>query len=224
MEPINNCTINKISKEIKDNKKMFKPMKRLAPINYLLLLKDKKDDFWSDEINSTFDRWNKRYGNNIKVGGEDDTKKNNIQQIAQQVKEDLNRIEPDDDKVLNSLVAFLYKKPSTRKKNLLWYVYGEKIYQNLSENVDHKTICHQCGARVDETLIRGKCFKCRQEEIKKKGGKKLIVCVDCGKEVLISKNSRVERCEKCREYKKKLDQRIRKQKERSKNVTQVVDS
>ena len=136
----------------------------------------------------------------------------------------MNRIEPDDDKVLNSLVAFLYKKPSTRKKNLLWYVYGEKIYQNLSENVDHKTICHQCGARVDETLIRGKCFKCRQEEIKKKGGKKLIVCVDCGKEVLISKNSRVERCEKCREYKKKLDQRIRKQKERSKNVTQVVDS
>ena len=198
MEPINNCTINKISKEIKDNKKMFKPMKRLAPINYLLLLKDKKDNFWSDEINMTFDRWNKRYGNNIKVGGEDDTKKNNIQQIAQQVKEDLNRIEPDDDKVLNSLVAFLYKKPSTRKKNLLWYVYGEKIYQNLSENVDHKTICRQCGARVDETLIRGKCFKCRQEEIKKKGGKKLIVCVDCGKEVKIdAKNKRQVRCEKC---------------------------
>ena len=71
---------------------MFKPMKRLAPINYLLLLKDKKDDFWSDEINMTFDRWNKRYGNNIKVGGEDDTKKNNIQQIAQQVKEDLNKM------------------------------------------------------------------------------------------------------------------------------------
>lgn len=177
---------------------MFKPMKRLAPINYLLLLKDKKDDFWSDEINMTFDRWNKRYGNNIKVGGEDDTKKNNIQQIAQQVKEDLNKIEPDDDKVLNSLVAFLYKKPSTRKKNLLWYVYGEKIYQNLLENVDHKTICRQCGARVDETLIRGKCFKCRQEEIKKKGGKKLIVCVDCGKEVVVdSSNKRQCRCEKC---------------------------
>ena len=197
---------------------MFKPMKRLAPINYLLLLKDKKDDFWSDEINMTFDRWNKRYGNNIKVGGEDDTKKNNIQQIAQQVKEDLNKIEPDDDKVLNSLVAFLYKKPSTRKKNLLWYVYGEKIYQNLSENVDHKTICRQCGARVDETLIRGKCFKCRQEEMKQKG-QKIIVCEDCGKEFKVKSTvNRTKRCEKCQLIIRKRRDRARKQIEKPKKI------
>lgn len=202
---------------------MFKPMKRLAPIDYLLLLKDKKDDFWSDEINMTFDRWNKRYGNNIKVGGEDDTKKNNIQQIAQQVKEDLNKIEPDDDKVLNSLVAFLYKKPSSRKKNLLWYIYGEKIYQNLSENVDHKTICRQCGARVDENttrgkLIRGKCFKCRQEEMQKKG-QKIVICEDCGKEFKVKSTvNRRTRCEKCQNMKKTNDSKLRKVKQR-KNVT-----
>ena len=128
------------------------------------------------------------------------TNKNNLIAVVKEVKKDLNNIEPDDDKVINSLVSFLYKNESTRKKKLFWYVYGEQLYRNISENTKglDQSICHKCGNRSNETLIRGKCFKCRQEEIKKMGGKKLIKCIDCGKDVVVdSKNNKTCRCDEC---------------------------
>ena len=202
VEDINNSTINKIVKEIKDPKTMFRPLKGLDKIDYLMLLKDRCDNYTNEEINSMFDRWNKKYGNNVNLNEDDDTNKNNLYIVAQEVKRDLNDIEPDDDKVINSLVVFLYKNQSTRKKKLLWYIYGEQLYNNIVNNVTDldQNICHQCGKRVNEELIRGKCFKCRQEEIKQLGGKKLIKCVDCGKEFIVDrKASRRDRCDDCYE-------------------------
>ena len=89
------------------------------------------------------------------------------------------------------------------------------MYQNLLENVHQRNICRQCGIRTDEELIRGKCFDCRQEEIKKLKGKKLICCVDCGFEEVVSSRSRTDRCERCRylhrrESKNKTMQNLRK--------------
>ena len=47
-------------------------------------------------------------------------------------------------------------------------------------------------------LIDHKCFDCRQEEIKKLQGKKLIRCIDCGKEILVDAKSRSKRCDECK--------------------------
>ena len=201
VEPINDSTINKIVKEIKDNKNMFKPIKSLAALDYHKLLPPNTEEYSNDEINKVFDRWNKKYGNNINIGEDDDTNKNNLHVVAVQVKTDLNRVEPDDVKVLTSLVTFLYSKPSTRKKKLLWYIYGKEMYENLRQNVDNRNICGQCGCRTGETLIRNKCFRCRQEEIKQLGGKKLIKCIDCGKDVIVESSSRTNRCESCKQHK-----------------------
>ena len=198
-EKINNSMINRIVQEIKDPKNMFKTLKGLDKVNYLMLIKNKEDVYSNEQVNAMFDRWNKKYGNNVSFNEDDDTNKNNLIVVANEVKRDLNEIEPDDDKVINSLVSFLYKNQSTRKKKLLWYIYGEQLYRNLYNNVKEleSTICHQCGKRVNEELIRGKCFKCRQEEIKKLGGKKLIKCIDCGKDVIVDAKSRVIRCVIC---------------------------
>ena len=202
-EKINNSVINKITSEIKDNRNMFRPIKKLNSINYLLLIKDKIDSYSNEQINKTFDKWNKKYGNNVNISEDDDTNKNNLYAVAVQVKNDLNMIEPDDNKVINSLVTFLYKTPSTRKKKLFWYIYGEQLYNNLLENIDHKKICRKCGCRTDEELVRGKCFKCRQEEIKKLGGKKLIKCVDCEKDIIVDSRSRIKCCINCQEIRNK---------------------
>lgn len=196
-EKINDSVINKITKEIKPNNNMFRPIRNLQPLNYLMLLKDCEDTYSNDVLNIIFDKQNKKYGNNINLNEDDDTNKNNLYPMAMQVKEELNAVEPDDDKVINSLVCFLYKKPSTRKKKLLWYIYGEQLYNNLLENVEDRNVCRQCGCRTDEELIRGKCFKCRQEEIKVLGGKKLIRCIDCGKDVIVDSRSRTCRCVDC---------------------------
>lgn len=216
VEDINNSTINKIVKEIKNPKNMFKPIKNLEKVNYLLLLKDKNDFYFNDEINKKFDLWNKKYGNNIKLNEDDDTNKNNINEVVKQIREELHCIESDDIKIINSLVSFLYKKPSTRKKKLLWYIYGEQLYSNLLENVENKNICQQCGKRTNEELVRGKCIECRQDEIKKLKGKKIIKCIDCGKEFKVNTNSRTKRCENCREIKRKEQKRLEMQKYRDK--------
>lgn len=210
--------INRIVQEIKDPKNMFKPLKGLDKVNYLMLLKDMKDDYSNEQVNSMFDRWNKKYGNNVSFNEDDDTNKNNLVVVANEVKRDLNSIEPDDDKVINSLVSFLYKNQSTRKKKLLWYIYGEQLYRNLYKNVKEldSTICHQCGKRVNEELIRGKCFKCRQEEIKKLGGKKLIKCVDCGKDFIVDASVKKKyRCDDCQTIKNREYEKAKKQRQRS---------
>lgn len=198
-EDINTSMINRICTEIKDPKNMFKGIGKLGGIDYHILLKDKEDTYSNDEVNAMFDRWNKKYGNNVNLNEDDDTNKNNLVQVANEVKRDLNSIELDDDKVINSLVRFLYKNKSTRKKKLLWYVYGEQLYHNILNNMidEERTICRCCGRRVKEVLIRGKCFSCRQEEIKQRNGHKLIKCVDCGKEFEIGSRSRVCRCDAC---------------------------
>ena len=197
-EPINDSTINKIVKTIKTNHNMFRPIKNLSPIDYLLLLKHRHDEYYNEELNKVFDKWNKKYGNNVNLHDED-TDKNNLKAVARQVKVDLNKIEPDDNKVINSLVVFLYKKPSTRKKKLFWYIYGEQLYQNLSENVQQSNICRKCGARVDEESYnkeRKKCSACIAKE--NKTGFKELTCVDCGEKFLVSIKSRIMRCERCK--------------------------
>ena len=119
-EDINDSVINKITEEIKDNKNMFKPIKNLQSIDYLLLLKNKNDFYYNEEINKCFDKWNKRYGNNIKIDEDDDTNKNNIIAVAAQVKKDLNKIESDDDKIINA-TAILYSHIPDRTAGCVLY-------------------------------------------------------------------------------------------------------
>lgn len=206
-EEINDSMINRIVKEIKDPKNMFKRIKNLGSIDYLMLLKDKNDTYYNEEVNAMFDRWNKKYGNNVNLNEDDDTNKNNLVQVAAEVKKDLNAIESDDDKVINSLVSFLYKNKSTRKKKLLWYIYGEQLYNNLVENLkdENRVVCRCCGRRVNEELINGKCKKCRDKEIKE-NGYKTIKCIDCGKDVKVKpRDTRTCRCESCQIIKIKGD-------------------
>ena len=194
--------MNRIGKEIKDNKNMFFPINKLNKIDYRLFLKDKLDLYENEVLNQCFNKWNRKYGNNLNID-ESNTDKNNIVAISNQVKEDLHRIEVDDNKILNSLVCFLYKRPSERKKKLFWYMYGKELYENLKNNLADIPFCYKCGKRTDEHMVNHKCFSCRQKETKEKGFK-LIKCVDCGKEIKISPKSRAIRCDECKEAERKL--------------------
>ena len=202
VEPTNQSMMNRIGKEIKDNKNMFFPINKLNKIDYHLFLKDKLDVYENEELNQCFNRWNRKYGNNLNID-ESNTDKNNIVAISNQVKEDLHRIEADDNKILNSLVCFLYKRPSERKKKLFWYMYGKDLYENLKTNLIDIPFCYKCGKRTDESMVHNKCFSCRQKETKEKGFK-LIKCIDCGKEIKISPRSRTVRCDDCKLAERRL--------------------
>ena len=202
VEPTNQSMMNRIGKEIKDNKNMFFPINKLNKIDYHIFLKDKLDVYENEELNQCFNRWNRKYGNNLNID-ESNTDKNNIVAISNQVKEDLHRIEADDNKILNSLVCFLYKRPSERKKKLFWYMYGKDLYENLKTNLIDIPFCYKCGKRTDESMVHNKCFSCRQKETKEKGFK-LIKCIDCGKEIKISPRSRAVRCDDCKLAERRL--------------------
>ena len=182
---------------------MFSSIRKLGKIDYHLLLNDQNDDYSNDEINKRFQECNRKHGLNLKFDDEH-AERNNKNIIAQTLKKELLEIEPDENKIITSLVKFYYSKPSERKKRLLWYTYGDKLYENLYQNVGERNICHQCGAVTVESLIRGKCRNCRQKEINQKGYK-IIDCIDCGQEIIVEKNNRRTcRCEECQEKQDKL--------------------
>lgn len=199
VEKITNSTMNKIVKEIKDTKVMFTSIGNLDHVNYLMLLKDMDGEYSNKDINDFYNRVNQKYGNNINID-KDNTNKNNIGAISNNIKSKLLEIEPDEDKIIQSLVKHLYGKNSTRKKKLLWYMYGEILVDNLKNNIDENTeVCMKCGKRVIKgDLVRCKCLQCRNDEIKKLGGKKIIKCIDCGIEFEVESNAnRKKRCNVC---------------------------
>lgn len=217
-EPLGNNIIDKISENIKSNKNIFWNVKNLDNIDYLVLLKNKKDFGQNNELNKVFNKYNRHYGFNLRVDNKD-KRNNNINAICSQVRKDLENIEPDEDKIICSLVHLLYEKPSARKKKLFWLMYGEQLYNNIKDNLkDAEKYCKQCGKRTSEKLIRGKCFDCRQKEFTKNNGKKLIKCIDCGKEMLVDLKSRTKRCDDCKKIKQlEWDKEYQKNK-RNKNI------
>ena len=195
VEKINNSVMNKICAAIKENRNMFKKLVWLSPIDYTLML---QSDYSNDKVNKCFDLWNKKYGNNIHFDDNDDTDRNNLGEVSKEVMDDLLEIENDPDKVLDSLVLFLYSKPSTRKKKLLWYVFGDRLFSRLEKNISNKKYCKRCGRRSDN-LINGWCTPCTQSK-----GVKPIECKTCGKEFYVPiTNNRSCYCDDCRnEYRR----------------------
>ena len=86
-------------------------------------------------------------------------------------------------------------------------------------NVGERTICHQCGAVVNEKLVRGKCVKCRTKEANERGYK-LIQCIDCGTDVILPRNNkRTCRCEECqRKQKNEINKEFMKNSRKNQNV------
>lgn len=224
--------VDVIYKTIKPNKKLFRKANHLEDINYLLLLKDMKDLGSNEEVNKLFDKHNRHYGFNLRVDA-DDKRKNNISEICKQIKRDLLEIEPDEDKIICSLVKMLYERKSSRIKKLFWMTYGEQVYQSLQLNIDKipQNYCKICGKRTNDNLVNGECSECHKkkiEEAKKKARRKknkneaiplkTVKCIDCGKEFEVSIRSRVIRCEDCRKKKQLEWQRESMKKVRSKKV------
>lgn len=169
---------------------MFKKLAWLSPIDHTLML---QSDYSNDEINKCFDLWNKKYGNNIHFDENDDTDRNNLGEVSKEVMNDLMAIEPNPDKILDSLVLFLYSTPSTRKKKLLWYVFGDRLFSRLQSKLDNKQYCTKCGRRSNKT-INGWCEQCVMSS-----GQKPVTCKTCGQDFLVPPNdNRTRYCFDCR--------------------------
>lgn len=200
VEKINTSLMNKICKEIKENRNMLKKLDKMNPIDYKLML---NNHYSNEALNKAFDLWNKKYGNNIHFDDNDDTDRNNLGEVAKEVLKDLLAIEPDQDKALDSLVLFFYEKPTTRKKKLLWYVFGEQLFNRLNNNITALPYCTKCGKRSNN-LINGWCQSCTMSD-----GVKPIKCKTCGLEFYVPvTNNKTCYCNDCKkEYRMKWDRK-----------------
>lgn len=196
VEDIGVGVMDRITQNITSNRLMFSTIKNLAPVDYRKMLDNEWPDYTNENIDRRFDYYNRTYGYNIRYD-EDDKSKNNISYLLQDMRNDLLRIEPDESKIITSLVIHMYKKNTQQKKNLLWLLYGDIMCENIETNCKgENNICLKCGRRVEYKLIGHKCRACRNEE--NRNGFKKIVCADCGTEFTIPNSSRMIRCDDCR--------------------------
>lgn len=213
---INNSTMNLISNQIIKSKIMFGKIKNLEKVDYKMMIQNKDDDYSNEKINECYTKWNKKYGNNLK-SDKDNKNNTNFNAIINTIKEDFGTIEKDKNKIVNSLVKMLYEKNTTTKKKLLWYLYGETIYNNIKENIyDGTECCNQCGKRLDKIKLKnGQCIKCLETSNKNKQH-----CVQCGKVIKINSNGRPNKyCDECaKDIQRKIDREYRKNKRLSKYV------
>lgn len=214
--------IDRITKTIKDKRIILSNIKNLDNIDYRYMLSNFNQDAINKKINKLFNHHNRYYGYNIRYDDKDKDN-NNINYICQMVKQELAEIEPDENKVVDSLITMMYKKPSTRKKNLLWILYGEIICNNLEKNLGESNICIECGNRVNYPLTLGKCNICRPDAVNNKTEEKEIICCDCHKKIIVPSYSRKLRCDDCAAERRKETYRKSTQKYNEKlKIQQVI--
>lgn len=116
------------------------------------------------------------------------------------------------DDIVDMLVKEMFYNHHSEKKVTFWHVFGDTVYEHIKEkDVDNFSICRKCGKRFSLTRKdQLYCCDCRNH---RKNNRKIIICIDCGKSVMVKGSNKTTcRCENCqkqfrltqyREYNKK---------------------
>ena len=111
----------------------------------------------------------------------DDGTYSNLSKICYDIRNELLAIEPNEDILVDNLVAYAYGNKK-KSKFFIWYIFGDKILNTLKSNLYNSdfrntTICDRCGKRIEKTSNKTKyCDKCQKDiqlEHQRKSMKKL---------------------------------------------------
>ena len=131
---------------------------------------------------------------------------NNYSAVLNEARNEMLSLGISETDIVDNLVCFLFKEKKKSKKKAFWKMYEDIVYENLKENLARSMgICQTCGKRFYKTRTNAKnCPSCCSH---KKVKVRKIVCVDCGKEFVVSSraHSRI-RCDECtKEHKARLN-------------------
>lgn len=175
VESANESVMNRISAKIVDSR--LKYNKSIGRFDWTMLT-NKAVDYTVNEDSLIIERYNWwiknqhrfDYGNDPHVN-EDDLYKYKC--IAQDIVEYSNE---SIDKIVNSLVAYLYTVKKSSNKKMLWACFGNNICANLRNNVSNK-VCPICGHRFKPMVHNQVCcsVECaRIMDIQKKREKRIF--------------------------------------------------
>ena len=175
VESANESVMNRISTKIVDSR--LKYNKSIGKFDWTMLT-NKAVDYTVNEDSSIIKRYNWwiknqhrfDYGNDPHVNEDDLYKYKCIaQDIVEYSSESI-------DKIVNSLVAYLYTVKKSSNKKMLWACFGNNICANLRNNVSNK-VCPICGYRFKPMVHNQVCcsVECaRIMDIQKKREKRIF--------------------------------------------------
>jgi len=158
-ESINNSTVNRLSKIIK-NPNIHFASAGLGKFDYTILLNN-KDVLIDDEIVRVYkDLSQKKY---FIVGEDADETTHNYAELS--IRNELLKVNPNVDYVVDVLVEYLFGKKKVRFKKTLWDSFGDVLVRNLKQNILMKNIyCASCGDVINREGRRHKyCCDCWKE-------------------------------------------------------------
>lgn len=169
-------TMGKLEMMIPNKRLLFK-VHNLQKFDYKMLMSNPNTEIRQDIV----DVYDEVSNYHCFKGGLSETY-SNTQYITQQILDKMLSVEPDIVVLSDVLVKYLYGKLSTRRKNVLWYCFGDIITQNIKSNLTKKygeksKPCIICGERIEITTSNNMmCEKCsyeKQLEMNRKYKKKI---------------------------------------------------
>jgi hypothetical protein len=155
--------MGRIQEIIPDDRLTFKKL-HLKRFDYRMLLKN-KGIIINNKLCELYNELNRSMYGSLPQPS-DDGNYSNLPKVLLDMKNKLLEFEPNEDILIDNLVAYTY---GYKKENkfFLWYVFGEKILNTLKFNLKNSklsntTICDKCGIRIKKTSNKTKyCDECQ---------------------------------------------------------------
>lgn len=163
----NDSFVNKLYNLIKDKKINTRSL-HIPKLDYRKLMSNQKI-ICSKDVEELYKKISKEYSFRVNMK---DEYVDNLRYIACSIRSQFNELGYTDDMVTDMLVQLVYGKNS-RRKQLLWFCYGQNIVNNLEKNLGTKKTkyvqCIDCGEWI-EIDLKSKSTRCQccQNEYKRK--------------------------------------------------------
>lgn len=154
VEPINKSTVNRLRKIIPNRAIKFE---KIAGVLDSRNLMSEEIEYANRELVNTYrklDRSKKWLIRNSDVKNKDE----GILYVYKYIKEELKKIEPNEEKIVNVLVKELYDRTNSPNKTTLWNCYGDILLRNLKINLKGTKQCECCGKRIK--IVNNKVMYC----------------------------------------------------------------
>lgn len=196
-----NSFVDTISTKIK-NKQLFFRTHNLAKFDYKKLMHNPNIEVDNEivdlynELKNKYVRWAKYI--------DDGDRNGNHAYMSKIIRATFKKFQYDEQDMVDMLVAYAYSGES-KKKEMLWGVFGHVLYENLKHNIDPtENVCKECGKRFIPTSGNNTtyCYECRN----KSANHTRRFCIDCGQSFYCYRGSTQQRrCSECQKiYRRKV--------------------
>lgn len=182
-------------REIFVNRRLTFTIENFGKFDYRNLMNN-KDILIDTNVTDKFDELNTTYHFQI-----NQKNKRNVNYIMKLVNDEMMKLglklNYSRSDIVDMLIVYLFKLKDSEHKNVLWSCFGDVIVENLKNNIPEDSIqCEKCGHRFIPNYHNEKlCDNC---SVYQPMGTKIIVCIDCSKEVKVdARNMTKTRCDEC---------------------------